>query len=376
MKRAYYIFSVGKICRKENTIYFYQLPFSTNSTKINEFVTSDNIYENDKDYTQEEILTEIHTSEDKEIEKNLKINKKIIPIEDIESLYLFGNINFNSRFLNFLSSYNIPLHLFNYYGFYSGSFFPKEYLNSGFLLVKQVEKYLHTDKRMKIAQMFIDGASFNILKNLKYYSNRKINLKMEIETIETFRKDIYKTQNIQQLMGIEGNIRNCYYTTFKKILSEKYDFDERIKRPPNNIINTLISFANSILYTIVLNEIYHTQLNPLISFLHEPGERRFSLSLDISEIFKPIFCDRVIFKLLNNNILTEKHFENKANLCYLKEEGKKIFVQEFDSKMNTSIYHRVLKKNIIYKKLIRLECYKLIKHLIDDIEYKPFKIWW
>jgi CRISP-associated protein Cas1 len=58
----------------------------------------------------------------------------------------------------------------------------------------------------------------------------------------------------------------------------------------------LISFGNSLLYATTLSEIYRTQLNPTVSFLHEPSARRYSLSLDLSEIFKPIIVDRTIFK--------------------------------------------------------------------------------
>lgn len=65
--------------------------------------------------------------------------------------------------------------------------------------------------------------------------------------------------------------------------------------PPDNMINSLISFVNTLIYTKVLSEIYHTQLNPTISYLHEPGVRRFSLSLDIAEVFKPLIGDRLIF---------------------------------------------------------------------------------
>ena len=65
-------------------------------------------------------------------------------------------------------------------------------------------------------------------------------------------------------------------------------------------IRTLVSYVNTLVYTKVLSAIYNTQLNPTVSYLHEPGSRRFSLSLDIAEIFKPIIGDRLIFSLLNN----------------------------------------------------------------------------
>lgn len=375
MKRAYYIFSSGKIVRKENTIFFYQIPAEEKKEEKIEIIETDNS-ENNIDTQDEEILTEIYSEEQKEEEKQNITSKKVIPIEDIESFYFFGEVNFNSKFLNFLNKHNIPAHIFNYYGFYAGSYYPREYLNSGFLLVKQVQAYMDKEMRLKIAKAFIEGASFNILKNLKYYNNREVDLQAQIDTIDSLRPSIAAAAGIQELMGIEGNIRSCYYTAFRQILNDKYDFKGRVKNPPDNIINTLISFGNGLVYTTVLGEIYHTQLSPLVSFLHEPGERRFSLSLDLAEIFKPIFTDRILFKLLNGNMLTEKHFEKKLNYCYLKEEGRNLFVKEFEAKMSTTIKHRNLKKNVSYRRLVRMECYKLVKHLLGDKEYEPFKIWW
>ena len=149
-----------------------------------------------------------------------------------------------------------------------------------------------------------------------------------------------------------------------------------MKRPPDNQINALISFANSMVYTTVLGEIYKTQLNPLVSFLHEPGTKRFSLSLDLAEIFKPLLADRIIFTLLNRKQLTDKHFTKKGRVCWLSEDGRKLFVRQFDERLNETIKHRRLGRNVSYRRLIRLECYKLIKHLLGQEPYKPFVIWW
>jgi CRISPR-associated protein Cas1 len=110
--------------------------------------------------------------------------------------------------------------------------------------------------------------------------------------------------------------------------------------------------------------------------LHEPSEKRFSLSLDISEIFKPLIVDTVIFKLLNNSKLTLEHFDEDLNYCYLNHEGRKIFLKELQNKLETTVRHRQLNRNVSYKSFIRLECYKLIKHFIGDQVYSPLKAWW
>lgn len=177
-------------------------------------------------------------------------------------------------------------------------------------------------------------------------------------------------------MGWEGHIRERYYDSFNVILDHDEEFTKRTKRPPDNMINALISFGNSLLYATTLGEIYHTQLNPTVSYLHEPGNRRFSLSLDISEVFKPVIVDHVIFKLINTKMLGEKDFEKDVNFCYLSERGRKIFLREYDERLKTTIKHRNLKRNVSYRRMIRLECYKLEKYITGIEEYKAFRAWW
>lgn len=361
MKRNYYIFSSGKLIRKDNTLYF-----EPGENLEPEEVISDEEIEVEDD-------SEIQTTE--EIEP-VRINRKPIPVEDIEAIYCFSELRFNTKFLNYIAQKQITLHLFNYYGYYTGSFYPREPFISGKLLVRQVNAYQDLSQRIVLAKKFVEGSAENIRKNLLYYNSRDKDLSYFIKKTEELILKIDSTKEINELMGIEGNIRSDYYTSWNLIINPEIKFEKREKHPPTNPINALISFGNSLVYTTVLSEIYKTQLNPLISFLHEPGERRFSLSLDIAEIFKPLLTDRLIFSLLNKKNIQDKHFDKEMNFCYLSEEGRKIYLREYDERLKTTIKHRTLKKSVSYRHLIRLECYKIIKHIVEGKEYKPFKIWW
>jgi CRISPR-associated protein Cas1 len=313
------------------------------------------------------------------IEKSAIVKKRPVPIEDVEAFYVFGEMDLNTKLLNFLARHRVPLHVFNYFGFYSGSFMPRQEVNSGHLLVRQVEHYSTPRKRLELARAFVDGASFNILKNLKYYgaASRGRELGAAIAAVEAERTKIATARDINTVMGIEGTIRACYYSAWPTILAPGWvEFSKRVKRPPDNPINALISFGNSLCYTLALGEIYRTPLSPLISFLHEPGARRYSLSLDIAEIFKPILCDRLLFKLINNGELQPKHFEEKLNFCYLKESGRQVFLPQWDERLKQTIEHRGLGRKISYRRLVRLECYRLERHLLGIDTYAPFKIWW
>lgn len=301
---------------------------------------------------------------------------KDLKIEVMNDIYLFGEISTNTKCINYLGQMKVPVHFFNYYGFYTGSFYPKETNVSGNLLIKQVEYYTDNEKRSEIAKEFIESATFNIYRNLRYYNGRGKDLENVMGQIKGLQKELSKAENVNEIMGIEGNIRKVYYSAWKEIINQEIDFEKRVKRPPDNMINTLISFVNSLIYTTCLSEIYKTQLNPTISYLHSAGERRFSLCLDIAEIFKPLIGDRLIFSLLNKNMITEKDFEKGSNFYYLKENGRKKILKEYDERLKQTIKHKDLGREVSYSYLIRLECYKLIKHILGDKKYEGFKMWW
>lgn len=247
---------------------------------------------------------------------------------------------------------------------------------AGSLLVKQVEHYTNYDMRLSIATKIISAAANNIYRNLRYYNGRGKDVAVYVKEIESLSRKIEQTKTIEELMGIEGNIRKQYYEAWNTIINQKIDFTNRVKHPPDNMINSLISFVNYLIYSKTLTEIYRTQLNPTISYLHQPGVRRYSLCLDLSEIFKPLIGDRLIFSLLNKNQITEDSFTKELNFLHLKKNASITISRALESRLNRTIMHKDLKRQVTYQYLIRLEAYKLIKHIIGEKEYEGFCIWW
>lgn len=152
-----------------------------------------------------------------------------IPIEEIYELFLFGEITLNTKLLNFLSSNGVVLHTFNHYGWYTGTFYPREERISGFLLIKQVEKHLNSDERLYLAKKFVEGAIKNSQKVLK------------IDFSESL-KALREAKDISQTMGVEANFWNTAYSRLEELTG--WEFKERNRRPPKNRLNALISFGN------------------------------------------------------------------------------------------------------------------------------------
>ncbi|MGI0086157.1 MAG: type I-B CRISPR-associated endonuclease Cas1b, partial [Nitrososphaerales archaeon] len=260
-------------------------------------------------------------------------SKRTIPVNDIKSIHLFSETDLNTRVLVFLNQQGIPIHVYNYYGYYSGTFYPREKLVSGVIVVDQVAHYTDQQKRLFLAKEFIDTALHNILQNLAHYKDAGKDVTLFIERIKVEAETLRDKTAIADIMGVEGRSREIYYSSFDTFLRDGFTFERRSKQPPENRLNALISFGNSLMYATTLSEIYHTQLHPSISYLHEPGERRFSLALDLAEVFKPVIVDRTIFNLINNRIIKpDEHFALELNSCYLNDEGRRIFLQEYEKR--------------------------------------------
>ncbi|MEG1185819.1 MAG: type I-B CRISPR-associated endonuclease Cas1b [Eubacterium sp.] len=306
-----------------------------------------------------------------------KVNGKnvYIPIEQISEIYCLSEISLNTKLLDFLSNNQVIVHFFNYYEGYSGTFYPKDTLISGRLLIAQIKTY--EKRRLIIAKSIVKGIGENIDELLyHYYKHDKKEVKCTIDWIrKVMIENLNENVSIKQILQIEGELWQRFYADFKCFLPEEFMMNKRVKRPPDNPINALISFGNSLLYSKTISVIYQTHLDQRISFLHEPSEGRFSLSLDMCEVFKPLIVFKTIFSLVNNRKLNvTKHFEKNLNYCILNEEGRKIFIAAFEERLSSVFVHPKLKRKVSYRTAIKMDCYKLIKDILEDKPFVPFNI--
>lgn len=146
MQKSYYLFNPGRLERQDNTLRF--------------------------------------TPRDESGEEG---QPRFIPVESATELFVFGALDANSALYNFLGKHHIAVHFFDFYEHYTGSFMPKEYLLAGKVQVQQTGCYLDKKKRLEVARLILDGASFNMLKVLRYYHNRDKDLSAQLEAIETHR---------------------------------------------------------------------------------------------------------------------------------------------------------------------------------------------
>ncbi len=302
--------------------------------------------------------------------------KMYIPVEVADSIFVYSKISLSSYFFKFANHQRLIISFFNDYGEYIGSFYPSHQKRSVKYTLCQAEIYCNPSKRLSIAKQIIMAAAHNVRSNLKYY-NRRLHCQLlddASKAISAYIKEMNETGTLSALMLIEARMREEYYKCFDTIIQgDIFQYIKRSRRPPQNPVNSMISFGNTVLYQKIATEINMTALDIRISFLHAANRRNENLNLDISELFKPIIVDRIIFTLINKHMLhPKKHFETRNDGgVYLNQAGKSVFIHAFQDKIHQKITRD--NKHITYETLIRNEIKKIAAYVLSNQEYKPYK---
>jgi len=293
--------------------------------------------------------------------------KRTLPINRIAHIVLLSESTLTTKLLAICSKNQVRISFFDHYGYFKGAFEPSPESPSGKVKLAQASFVLDEPNRLSLAKEILFGAFHNMEANLKYYAFRgKTELRIVIENLKKISFKLLSASNIPSIMGFEGNYHQIYFNAWSKI-DTQLDFGKRIRRPPNNPINCLISFFNQLTYTVVRHELAKTHLDETFSFLHSPSSGRSSLSLDLAEIFKPILSDGLIFRLVRKGILDSSWFEEHDSVCLLSETGRRNATQQFSIRIEEKIESRSYRE-WIYRQALAIE-----KHVLEVEEYQSFK---
>ena len=114
-----------------------------------------------------------------------------------------------------------------------------------------------------------------------------------------------------------------------------------------------------------------------MAFLHSTIEpQRHSLCLDLAEVFKPLFAERLLLRMATRNQLKEHHFDVDSNQAMLSDTGRKLVVATVRDEFATSVKHRELNRSVAYDALMYLEALQLTRACLEGEVYKPFRTWW
>jgi CRISPR-associated protein Cas1 len=292
-----------------------------------------------------------------------------IPVTDVRDIIASDNVDVNTAVVSLLNHHGIDVHLLSYYGDYAGSLLGAQTSTSGETVIAQVRLAADDERRMAIARQLVTSCAFN--------ARRVIDRTLLDRPYRVLENSVLAATGREQLMGAEGTFRRSAWELMDTKLPDWLQLHGRSRRPPRNAGNAFISYVNGIVYARVLTALRLTPLHTGIGFLHSTMERhRHTLALDLAEVFKPLFAERLLLRLASRRQLHPRHFETTSNQASLSEEGRKLVVQTVRDDLATTVQHRQLQRPIAYDELIYLEALRLTRTCLEDVPYKAFRIWW
>lgn len=305
----------------------------------------------------------------------VKNEKYYIPIIQTEIIYIFGNCTLNKSTIQILNEYDIKVYFFSYYGNYLGSYIPKkEYV--GKIMIYQTMLYENKEELFNFQKEIIYTSILNMNAVLKYYHKKRNICTKQISELAIIIDEIKNLNcNNNILLILEARSKLVYYSSFNEIiLNNDFLFTSRTSYPPKDEINALMSYGYAILYGIIETAIYTSNLLPQLGIIHGISKPGNSLKYDLADIFKPVLVDRLIFRLINKQQIRIKHFESKNNGIYLKKEGSKIFIEEFETLLTTII--SLKNRKLSYRSIINREIYNLEKGILKKEKYNGYRMEW
>ena len=187
----------------------------------------------------------------------------------------------------------------------------------------------------------------------RYRRNGTSGLEPAIEGIQSALEMLDRAQNIESLMGAEGQARAFLHDSFGQISSQA-KLERRVRRPPPDPVNCLMSFFNMLLYSACANELAKTHLDRSVSFLHSPGTGRLSLSIDMAETFRPVLSDALILSIFRRSQADQSWFNRTPGVCLLSEKGRIKATERFWSRIEEKCGGLTFRQ-AIYRQCLTLE---------------------
>lgn len=290
-----------------------------------------------------------------------------LPIETVRHVVLTGRCKLDSTLLVLLGQHGVRLSQLDWYGYYKGSFEPIERSPSGSVRLAQAQLVLDKAIRLALARSVVEAVAHNMAAIIAYHRRRTNQGLAAVEAaLAKARKAIAAAADIPALMGAESQVRQAYWGGWP-LIDSRLAFGLRVRRPPNNPINCLMSFLNGLLYATMRHEIGRTHLEATFALLHAPARNRASLALDLAEPFRPVIVDREIIALVRKGMLDEAWFERHEGVCLLTERGRRAVSERFGERLERIVDGKTLRARL-YAQALSLE-----REALGTGQFNPYR---
>ncbi len=313
-----------------------------------------------------------------------------VPIKNIDAVVLVGMAGVTTQAMQALLAQNTPLFLVRHTGELLGQLSPP----AGFNLPLRQAQYRCNDDAsfsLRLARPIVAAKIHNqavLIKRL--FRRKKEDLQkaamaapqsdtagqpqalLQLAHAET---SALACEQMDILLGIEGSAARAYFERFRQAFAPCWNFDRRTRRPPRDPVNALLSLGYTFLGHAMQAALQVAGLDPYLGYYHQEEYGRPALALDMIEEFRAPLVDSLAMTLMNKRLLQKKDFEpGSGGGIYLTRHGMRIFVREFEDRLETEITPAEAGRPLSYRKLFEFQAHKLAAFILGRVDtYRPFR---
>jgi CRISPR-associated protein Cas1 len=294
------------------------------------------------------------------------------PLIHVSQVVLFGNITVTAPAASMLLRRNIEVVFLSRHGRYKGRLQPE---CSQTVEVRR-RQYLRAQDSafcLETARIFVRGKMHNAAQFCLRQRNRPAAVENGLGKLQRLERQTAQAAHLDALRGYEGTAAAEYFALFRQFLKQDLGFTRRVKRPPTDPVNVLLSLGYTLLFNNVHTMIHVVGLDPYQGFFHSERPGHAALASDLMEEFRSLIVDSVVLWVINKHILTWEDFIGQGEGLALKPEGLKKFLKHYEDRLQTRIFHPVVGGRVTYLQAIEQQARLLVRVLRQEIEaYQSF----
>jgi len=297
------------------------------------------------------------------------------PILAINNILCFGQISVSPFLMGFCGEEGVGLSFYTEYGKFLARVQGKQ---SGNVLLRRMQYRWADDieKSLAIARVIIGAKIANsravLMRQIRNHGEN-LEIQQAVDRLANVLRRCRICNDLDSLRGMEGEAANIYFEVFQHLLLAKiFKFSGRVRRPPTDPINALLSWGYTLLAHDCASALQGVGLDPYVGFLHRDRPGRISLALDMMEEFRAAFIDRFVLTLINRGEIKINDFITEASgAVRLKEDARKTLFEAFQAKKQEEIIHPYFQEKIPLGLLPHCQAMLLARHMRGDTEFYP-----
>lgn len=194
--------------------------------------------------------------------------------------------------------------------------------------------------------------------------------------LQRLRQSVETAASVESLLGVEGAASAAYFRMFARWLPEGWTFTKRSAHPPKDAVNALLSLSYTLLYNRIVGIVNVVGLDPYLGCFHLPHHGHAALASDMMEEFRAGFCDALVLKVLRRQQIKPTDIIASNNEFRLRDEAFKIFLSEFETRLNTRRRNPLHSDmSLTYRQIIERQIRNFARVVKGELKaYQPFAI--